>query len=364
VGALIGVPAAVCLVAVLAVLPRPTNAHQYRGAASHLLWPGVSTADARRELSLLRRAGADAVRLDVSWSSLESARKGRLTAGYVRKADAVFAAARAHDLKVILTLWSTPCWASSAPGTLKRGCSGAWWDRGVDRYPPRRASDFADAAVYVARRWSKYLAAIELWNEPNGTDAAFLRAPDQAAAYAALVKAAYPRIKHVVPDLPVLAGALSFSDGDFLGRLYGDGIGGHFDGLSVHPYNEWRSPYDRWRPQWTKYSFIAGVPWIHAIMQRHGDGRKPIWLTEFGFSSCRTGDRWCVTRTQQARYVAESFRVAADWPFVKGATVYNLRNKGSEATDREAQFGLVERDFAPKPAYGAFVRELHRLRGR
>jgi hypothetical protein len=297
------------------------------------------------------------------WSSLETERKGALSAAYVRKADAVFAAAARRRLKVILTLWSTPCWASSAPERLKQGCRGAWWERSVDRYAPRRAADFADAAAYVARRWSRHLAAIELWNEPNGTDAYFLRARDQAAAYAALVKAAYPRIKRAAPRLPVLAGALAFSDGEFLERLYARGIAGRFDGLSVHPYNEWRSPDDPWRPEFRKYSFIAGVPWIRGIMQKHGDGGKPIWLTEFGFSSCRTGDRWCVTTAEQARYVAESFRVAAGWSYVRGATVYNLRNKGSEPTDREAQFGLVRRDFTPKPAFRAFARELRRLRG-
>jgi hypothetical protein len=46
---------------------------------------------------------------------------------------------------------------------------------------------------------------------------------------------------------------------------------------------------------------------------------------------------------------------------VKAAEVYNLRNKGTDPTDRESQFGLVQRDFSPKPAYAAFSNELHAL---
>jgi hypothetical protein len=37
---------------------------------------------------------------------------------------------------------------------------------------------------------------------------------------------------------------------------------------------------------------------------------------------------------------------------------YNLRNKGTARDDRESQFGLVERDFTPKPGYYALKRAL------
>ena len=147
---------------------------------------------------------------------------------------------------------------------------------------------------------------------------------------------------------------LSGSDGEFLEELYRHGIKGNFDGVSIHPYNEWRDPDDAWQDEWKQWSFLQGIPWIHEIMRDHGDGDKGVWLTEFGFSTCGRGDRWCVDEQQQAEYIKDSFRIARRWDFVKAALVYNLRNKGTDPTGREDQFGLLHRDFSPKPAWNAF----------
>jgi hypothetical protein len=327
---------------------------QLRGAQSHALWSGSSYQDMERELNLLSEARATAVRIDLSWSSLETEGKGEYSDWYVKKFDRFLAEARERGIAVVANLWSTPCWASTAPESAKQGCEGAWWDRGVYRWAPRDPRDYADAAEWVVRRWGDGLAALEVWNEPNLPDQYSLRAADPAATYAQILRTAYPRIKEAAPGLTVLGGVLAFSDGEFLERLYDLGIGGHFDGISIHPYNEWRDPDDAWKREWRKYTFLTGVPWIHDIMKRHGDGDKGLWLTEFGFSTCGDGDRWCVSRSQQAEYTKDSFRIAADWPYVKAAIAYNLRNKGNVPDDREDQFGLVERDFTPKPAWDAF----------
>jgi hypothetical protein len=346
----------VLFVAVLAVsVPGVARAdEQLRGAQVHSLWSSSPVADSEREIDMLADAGANAVRIDVSWSSLETDGKGQWSPWYVDKADHIFQRANERGLKVVAVLWSTPCWASAAPDSLRQGCDGAWWDREVDRYAPRDMNDFADAAQFVADRWGSRLAALEIWNEPNLSDQYSLRAADPASTAADLQKAAYPRIKAVAPALPVLAGVLSGSDGEFLEKLYRDGIGGNFDGVSIHPYNEWRDPDDAWQEQWKQWSFLRGIPWIHQIMQNHGDGGKGVWLTEFGFSTCGQGDRWCVNQQQQAEYIKDSFRIARRWDYVKAALVYNLRNKGSNPSGREDQFGMLNRDFSPKPAWGAF----------
>ncbi len=341
--------------ALVAAAPAAAGAEQLHGAAVHSLWSGSSTADWTRELDMLADAGGNAIRLDLSWSSIETSGKGNYASWYVDKTDAVLAAAQARGIKVVATLWSTPCWASSAPDTLKQSCAGAWWDRGVDRYPPSNMSDYGDAVAFVAKRWGSKLAALEIWNEPNLPDQYTLHSPDPAASYAQILKAGYPRAKAEAPSLPVLAGALSGSDGDFMQRLYSLGIKGNFDGFSIHPYNEWRDPDDPWLAEWRKWSFLKGPVWIHEILGDHGDGDKGVWFTEFGFSSCKPGgDRWCVDQAQQAEYTKDSFRIARTFSFVKAALVYNLRNKGTDPTDREDQFGLLNRDFSPKPAFATF----------
>lgn len=243
------------------------------------------------------------------------------------------------------------------PADVKDGCSGAWWDRDVHLYPPRDASDYADAAAWVSRRWGQHFRAIEIWNEPN-LEYSFV-APDPAAAYARILKTAYPRIKAVDPQLTVLGGAMAFADGGFLRELYAHGIRGSYDAISFHPYNEWRDPDDLWQPEWKQYTYQTGTRWMREIMVARGDAALDLWITETGFSTCSEGSsRWCVTEAEQAEYTEDNYRIAREWPYVRSVISYNLRNKGTARDDRESQFGLVERDFTPKPGYYALKRAL------
>lgn len=328
-----------------------------RGAQVHSLWSSSTLEHATRELNRLQSAGADTVRLDLSWSSLEQKGKGQYAQWYVDKADAVFNAAAARGIKVVAAFHTTPCWASSAPDGLKQDCSGTWWDRNVHNYPPTSASNYADAAAWVARRWGDRMAALEIWNEPNEANQDFLISTDPAAAYAALVKAAYSPVKTTRPELPVIVGSTSFADRTFIQRLYDLGIKGHHDGIAIHPYNESRDPDDRRSAGLEKWTFRSGVPWIRRAMVANGDADKGLWLTEFGWSTCASGSSsWCVTEAKQSEYVNDAFRIAREdnWGYVKAMLVYNLRNKGTDPADRESQFGLLRRDFTAKPGWLRF----------
>ena len=336
----------------------------FRGAAAHPLWSASTEADFTQELDKLAATGSNVVRIDVSWSSLQASGPSSYSSSYTAKADAFMNAAAARGIKVIVTLISTPCWASSAPETLKLACSGAYWDRGVIWYPPTDAAAYASAAAWVVQRWGSKMAAFEVWNEPN-LDNSFI-SPNPARDYTTMLKAAYPRVKAVAPSLPVLGGSLAFSDGDFLESMYANGAKGSFDALAIHPYNEWRNPLDAWQPEYKKYTFTTGVPWIREILDAHGDSAKKIWFTELGWPACLPGgtSSWCVTQAQQAQYIADAFRIIRDrWDYVEAAVVYNIRNKTADETDRESSYGLLSRDFTPKPAYHAFRDVLTELSG-
>jgi aryl-phospho-beta-D-glucosidase BglC (GH1 family) len=177
------------------------GAQQMRGVALHPMASDGSASTIQREFDLLQSAGADTVRFDIFWTAVEWNGKGQYNAGALSWLNSVFSEAQSHGLKVILDIWSTPCWASSAPATVTLGCTFGWWTRPVRYYPPKNPQGYADFAAFAAKRWQSSLAAIELWNEPNGN---FLYATDRAAAYASLVRAAYPAVKAVAPGLPVL----------------------------------------------------------------------------------------------------------------------------------------------------------------
>jgi hypothetical protein len=324
------------------------------GVQLHPLWEGVSRREAARELDVAHRAGAAVVRIDVGWSSLEHRGKGRIAHAYVRRLDEFLRDARARKIKVIATLLESPCWASAAPSDVRRRCEGAWWERGVNRYLPRRARDYADAAVYVARRWGDQLTALEIWNEPN--DLAIARGSDPVLEYARLVRASYKPVKRAAPRLTVLAGSLLRSDGQFLTELYRRGrIYGHYDAISYHPYTE--DPALRQSDRGPEYSLIAGTAWLHDIMVASGDENGTLWATEAGASTCALGSsRGCVSEEQQARMVGNYVRVARGFPYVRAMVIYNLRDKGSDPADIEQGYGIVRRDLSPKPAYDAFKR--------
>ena len=315
---------------------------QYRGVHLHSLWGDSSKATMSRELDLSAGAGANVVRTLVSWDSLETAGKGEHSEWYLRKLDSFVNGAHARGMKVIATLSGTPCWASSAPDSLKQGCSGEWWNRNVQMRPPTRASDYADAARFITSRYGTKLAALEVWNEPNLEEDRFFIAPDEPRAYAAMLKAAYAAVKRANPRVDVLAGSLAYMNGEFLERLYALGIRGHYDGLAIHPYNEGAPTARDW----------SGIRWARQMQRAAGD-HKPLWLTEFGWSTCRQGSGWCQSEKAQAFKTKAAFGALASDANVKGAVVYNLRDTGGNNDEMEDNFGLVERDFTPKPAYRA-----------
>ena len=335
---------------------------QYRGAQMHPFWGGQSSADNARELDLLAEAGADSVRVDLGWASIESDGKGKYNSWYVGRVDDFMEQARARNIKVVAALINSPCWASTAPDSDRQGCSGQWWNRGeIPVWAPRNARDYADAAAWVADRWKADLAGLEVWNEPN--DTAYFRASDPVAEYAQLVRATYGPVKAVAPELPVIVGSVSWSDRPWLERLYAQGISGNYDAISIHPYNEWRDPDDAWQPQWRTNSFLSGVKWVRDLMVDKGDADKKLWLTEFGFSTCGSGSKVCVSHEKQAEYTKDSFRIASGWSYVRGAFIYNLRNISDDPNDRLGQFGLVNRNFSKKPAYEALKSALHEYYG-
>jgi len=322
------------------------------GLQVHLLWAGVSDAEVRARLDRAAEAGASLVRVDVGWASLERAGKGRWDAYELRRLDSVVREARGRGLRLILTLADSPCWASSAPPAVRRRCSGRWWERGVHRYPPARPADYGDALAFLARRYRTRIAAWEMWNEPNHPE--YLRGPNAARRYAALVRAGYRKAKPAAPEAALVAGALSEADTRFTRRLYAAGIRGFFDAFSIHPYSSDASPLDPRGPGAARVSFIRGVPAIRRLMLRKGDD-KPVWLTEFGWSTNRGGRRGDgVLESAQAAYVGQALAAVRSWPYVPVAVYYGLDDQSSDRRDREGNYGLLRHDGSPKAAFGAF----------
>jgi len=205
-----------CLAAAAATA-RPAHAEQLAGVQTHVLWSDVDATERDRQMDLAKNAGARIMRADVGWSSLQPDSKTAYSQWYLNRLDGVVDAAQARGIKLVLVLWESPCWASSAPDTVKQGCSGSWWSRGVQRYAPTNPADYANALAYVVRRYGSRVAAWEVWNEPNSSD--FFNSPDPAGDYTRLVKAAYPAAKAALGTSTILAGSVMQADYRFTQQL-------------------------------------------------------------------------------------------------------------------------------------------------
>jgi hypothetical protein len=321
----------------------------------HPLWAGVDRAEASRQLDRAKASGARMVRVDVGWASVEHAGRGRWSRWYLSRLDHVVAAARARGVRPLLTVFGTPCWASTAPSRLRQGCRGAWWERGVDRYAPRRPGDYARALGFLARRYGRRVAAWEVWNEPNQT--AFLVAREPARAYAALLRAAYRAIKRADRSATVVGGALAEADHRFTDRVLSLGAARSFDAWSVHPYSGDRSPLDPGAPRDREHSFVRGVPAVRQVLVRHRRPR-PLWLTELGWStaSARGGATYAngVDTQTQARYLTEAFAQVRAWRYVRVAIWYALNDTSGDGADLLGNYGLLRADGSAKPSFDAF----------
>ena len=328
---------------------------QEAGIQTHLMWAQYDDDAVARQLDRAKESGATILRVDVGWASVEQDGKGQYNQWYLRRLDNVVDQAGARGLKLLLTFWETPCWASRAPESLKQGCAGQWWDREVQRYAPANASDYGEALAYMAGRYKGRVAAWEIWNEPNHTH--YLKADDPVARYAEMVKAGYPAAKAADPQATILAGSLADADYDFTAKLLDKGVAGNFDAWSVHPYSGDRSPLDRGDDRWIQNSFLRGVPSVRATLLRYGQN-VPIWLTEFGWSTCTIRDQQsyanCVDPAVQARYLTEAYTQMRAWDYVKAGFWFNLQDTSDNIGDRVDNYGLLHTDGTPKPAFGAF----------
>lgn len=333
--------------------PSPVPA-QLHGFQLHMWGPGTTTG----KLDALSAAGANVLRVDFGWSNLEAAGKGQYDVTYLQQFDELVNGAAARGIQVVITIWQSPCWASSLAA---KNCAGPWWTDGSDvqYYLPHNPADMADAIRFLQRRWGAKVAGYELWNEPN--DPHFMRVnalQDPATEYARLVATVYDQVKATDPATVIVAGSLANSDYSFTGRTLAAGAAHHFDAWSVHPYALGRSPLQH-DPAHPIASPVDGLPLVHSALVAAGDGDRPLWLTEFGHSTCSARNQpqsWmnCVSEAEQATYLRQYLELFRSLPYVRLATYYELLD-GDVTDDLQSRFGVLRADGAPKPAYGAFA---------
>ncbi|WP_333892674.1 GH39 family glycosyl hydrolase [Mycolicibacterium gadium] len=306
---------------------------------------GADAAAIKRQFDLMSAMNVAWVRVDFDWSVAESQRD-QFNWEYP---DAIVAEASAHGMKVLGVLTYTPEWAR--PTTQDDPAT-------AHHARPEQMSDWADFARVVTERYApRGVHTWEIWNEPN-TKKFWPPRPD-VNEYGTLFWVAAEAIRGVDPQATILIGGLApkfhvpeseVAPADYLEQLYQNGAIQLADGIAVHPYTFPALPLDT--PQRTIGGF-KDLPALRAIMESHGDGRKKIWITEFG-APTGTGP-YAVSDNAQATALLQARREVQQWDWAGPLIYYELVDGGTDLAEVEENFGVLRHDLSPKPAADALM---------
>ena len=311
------------------------------GVQFHGMWSKYSAAQRTDVLTKLKAAGTQWIRLDLGWAMLQPSGAGSFDMGWgVPFTDSVVDEIHADGFKLLVTFWRTPGWANGGAGETTL---------------PTHPGDYANAIKWAAARYAGKVNAWEVWNEPNepysmtGTD---------PAAYATLLRAAYPAVHAGDPTAQVVFGGPSENDAPWIARAYAAGIHGSFDVMSTHPYMGPSNAAPETADDGTIYK-LTHVAAVHNLMTQYGDGDKPIWFTEFGWTSHANTSGMAnwelgVTPQVQGDYLVRTLKLLkASYPYVTNAFWYEASDQHTGTTANIDNYGLLTSAFVPKPAYDA-----------
>jgi hypothetical protein len=277
-------------------------------------------------VGLLAGSGASWVKEEFRWDWVEPSR-GRWEWAFM---DEAVDAERAKGLEILGLLDYTAGWAVGE-------------GRPVSNTPPPHDL-WANYVAQVVGRYKDRVHAWEVWNEPN-VPVFWSGTKEQ---YAALLAVTYDTIKRVDPSATVLGPTISGIDEEWLAALNWDKI----DALALHLYT---SP--AFLNEQSGYSFYGqGLPQMKQTLAKFL--RKPIWITEFGFSSQGGADPWHVgDEAAQARFLVQQVAQMLAYPDLP-----IVRIMPYVFNDHDG-FELVRGWSTPKPAYHAYRVAAERLEG-
>ncbi len=237
-------------------------------------------------------------------------------------------------VNIIGVLNTAPAWATPFPGDTPGRPS---------YYAPDPAA-FARFASAVVTRYRDRVRFWQVWNEPE--NARYWQPQPDPAAYAALLRTVYPAIKAADPNAVVLSAGIVPTNIGFIRAIADNGAWGSFDILALHPYVD---PFGPENGQIGAGDVSAVKTLVESL------GRKPIWATEFGWSTgpADRDPRGVDEETQASFLVRASTLLRATG--IEKIIWYNLKD-----TEPRNLYGLLRRaggpaDLSqPKPSLAAF----------
>jgi polysaccharide biosynthesis protein PslG len=326
------------------------------GMIVHMYWQ-----DHQRILNAVKDVGFNWVKQQVQWSDTESP-KGTYNWDEL---DRIVNDCNAAGVNLMLSVVRSPSWATAAGMGL-----------------PDNPQDLQDFMKVLAGRYNGRVKAYEIWNEVNlGNETG--PAHWHPEVYAQVLKAGYVGVKAGDPNAVVISGALTptgvyndaaIEDTYYLDQLYqwnNGEIRNYFDVAGMHPYGYWNPPdsmYPVKQPSdqttATEYRnhgsfYFRRIEDQRAVMEKHGDAQKQVWVTEFGWCSDQREGGYveCINNSlqDQANYTVRAFQKAqTDYPFMGVMFLWNLNfSTFQEWYTGPSHFSVLNPDWSPRPVYWA-----------
>ncbi len=319
----------------------------------------------------LKRGGVDSVRVPIVWSSVQPTKDSQ---PFWSGTDAVIRGAALAGIEVLPFVYGAPGWVvpqAPVPGTggtltaprtlpVKTGAQRAAWQGFlrlvVSRYGPSGSFwiENPDLRPRPIRVW-------QLWNEPNFK---YFVARPNPVEYGKLVNISYTALRSADPGAKVvLAGLFSeprealFKGGprqayfgtEFLERMYKStpGVRSKFVGTALHPYTG-------------SYRELGeDIEAFRAVMKKHGDGGKGLWVTEVSWSSQppAPNNSFAKGRAGQVKQLKGAFRLfkskQAKWRLQR-IYWFSIDDQPGSCNFCSGS-GLFAEGFVPKPSWFAYV---------
>lgn len=306
-----------------------------------LAGPGPNTMPAR--IALLKKLGVGIVRYNLQWSTIASSRPSIASspddpAYDWTAADTVLDALHAAGIPVLLTVNGTPAWANGGR---------------PPSYTPTSSSTFTSFVTAAATRYP-WVKKWTIWNEPN--QSRWLR-PDSARLYVTrLLNPAYAVLHREIPGVQVgtggtapRAGSSGVSPLSWLDGLHA--AHARFDAYAHNPYpvSPQETPFAGACAHCTTVT-MATLERLIAKLDGYF-GKKPIWLTEYGYQTSPPDRAFGISWTKQAQFLSEAALRAYELPQVSVLIHYLYRD---EPDIGAWQSGLQTGSGRHKPSFAAF----------
>jgi hypothetical protein len=334
-------------------------------------------ANLQHEMDLMVRSGVESIRVVFPWGDEQPYPNAQSVPPSQQRlfhdengvptnfsyTDRIMILAAQRHIQVLPVVWRAPAWGARHPGFLGS--------------PPKGPAYFAQYAAALVRRygpsgsfWAQYpglppqpIRTWQIWNEPNiGT---FWMDQPFAADYVALLRAAREQILAVDPGAKIVIAGLVNKSWTALQQFYDAGGQGLFDIMAVHPFT----------------LKVGGVfvilQKVREVMGQHGDGGKPMMVTELSWPSAvgKVKKKWIrgfeVTVKAQAQRVKDAYRLMSRYRTrfnILQVDWYSWLRYDAFRTDTFDYSGLRHISthrfkIEDKPAAGAFKKIALRLEG-